>query len=115
MDPSSLSDEFQRRLEETSAAREQALSAARRAIRSSANAIRAVPRGELEAAHGLMDQARSALEAGAEAVRDRHPQVYFAGFLQDAAKEYAEARLTEAVVTDGAFPGPDELGVELAP
>ena len=111
----SQSEEFQRRFEETSAAREQALTAARRAIRSSANAIRAIHRGELEQAHALMDQARDALEAGAAAVRERHPEVYFAGFLQDAQKEYAEARLTEALVTGTEAPTPDDLGVGLAP
>ena len=44
-----------------------------------------------------------------------HAAVYYAGFLQDAQKEYAEARLTEAVVAGGHLPGPDELEVELAP
>ena len=41
--------------------------------------------------------------------------MYQAGFLQDAQKEYAEARLTEALIADTELPGPDEIGVELAP
>jgi translin len=41
--------------------------------------------------------------------------VYHAGFLQDAQKEYAEARLTNAVVRDADLPSPDDLNVELAP
>jgi translin len=109
------SDFFQRRFEEKMSAREKALVAARRSIRASANAIRAIHRSDLEQAHALMEESRSAIESGREAVRDGHPDVYFAGFLQDAQKEYAEARLTEAVVTGSDLPSPEDLGVELAP
>jgi translin len=110
-----LAAEFQRRFEETTAGREKALSASRRSIRASANAIRAIHRSELDQADALMEESRKAIESGREAVRDEHPAVYFAGFLQDAQKEYAEARLTLALVTDGEAPAPDDLGVELAP
>jgi translin len=110
-----LSSSFQRRFEQKMAAREKALAASRRSIRASANAIRAIHRGELDQAHGLMDESRSAIQAGREAVRESDPDVYFAGFLQDAQKEYAESRLTEALVTGGELPSPDGLDVELAP
>src|SRR5439155_6995080 len=81
---------------------------------SSANAIRAIHRLDWDTAHRLMEEARAAVEDGMAAVRD-HPDVAFAGFLQDAQKEYVEARVTEAIVDDGEVPGPDELGVQLAP
>ena len=110
-----ISDGIRCRLDERMEARERALPAARRAIRSCANAIRAIHRSEWEAAHRLMDQAKAAIEEGLEAVRD-HPDIRFAGYLQDAQKEYAEARITEAVVTGAAgLPTPEELGVEDAP
>jgi translin len=112
---SDLSDSFQGRFDQIMAEREKALSAARRSIRASANAIRAVHRGELDQAHGLMGESRTAIQSGREAVRSDHPEVYFAGFLQDAQKEYAEARLTEAIVAGADIPGPDDLDVELAP
>jgi translin len=115
MDLPEMADAFQGRMERTMAAREKALAASRRSIRSSANAIRAIHRGELDQAEALMGDARDAIEAGREAVREEHPEVYFAGFLQDAQKEYAEARLTRALVTASALPGPDDLGVELPP
>ena len=89
MNLADLSGTFQRRFEQTMAAREEALAAGRRSIRASANAIRAIHRGELEQAHRLMEDSRSAIRAGREAVREAHPDVYFAGFLQDAQKEYA--------------------------
>jgi translin len=96
-------------------ARERALPAARRAIRSCANAIRAIHRSEWEQAHRLMDEAKAAIDEGLSAVRD-HPEIRFAGYLQDAEKEYAEARITEAVVTGASqLPTPEELGIEDAP
>jgi translin len=106
--------EFQRRFDEKMAAREKALPAARRAIRSCANAIRAIHRHETSRAKELMEEAAAAIRAGVEAVRD-HPDVRFAGFLHDAEKEYAEARITEAIVEGWEIPGPDDVGVELAP
>ncbi|HJP65434.1 MAG TPA: haloacid dehalogenase [Actinomycetota bacterium] len=115
LDLTKHAEEYQRRFEEKMAAREQALPAARRSIRSSANAIRAIHRGEFDQAHRLMDESLAALRAGRDAVRDAHPDVFFAGFLQDAEKEYAESKLTEALVTGSPLPGPDELEVGLAP
>jgi len=97
------------------AARDQALTAARRSIRASANAIRAIHRGELDQAHELMDRSREAIESGRTAVRQDHPEVYFAGFLQGAQQEYADARITAALVSGAEPPTPDELGVETAP
>ena len=115
MDLGELATGVHRLFEQKATARDAALVAGRRSIRASANAIRAIHRGDLDRAHALMEQARAAIETGREAVRDAHPDVYFAGFLQDAQKEYAEARLTEAVVTGQDLPGPEELGVEAAP
>jgi translin len=106
-----LAADIQRRFDEKMAAREKALPAARRAVRSSANAIRAIHRGESEEASRLMKDAAAALREGEDAVAE-HLDVRFAGFLHDAQKEYAEARLTEAVIGGSQqLPGPDELGV----
>jgi translin len=105
-----MSAELRRRFDEKMRAREEALPAARQAIRSSANAIRAIHRGDSDEARRLMEEARGALDAGETAVRD-HPDVRHAGFLHDGQKEYAEARLTEAVVSGTDLPGPDELRV----
>ena len=61
-----------------------------------------------------MDEARAAIDEGLAAVAE-HPDIRFAGYLQDAQKEYAEARLTEVIVNGGRAPTPDALGVEDAP
>src|SRR6266581_3429301 len=97
MDLSHRSEEAGKRFDAKMAAREVALSSSRRSIRSSANAIRAIHRGDLDEAHRLMEVSRTALMEGRD-VLAAEPDVYHAGFHQDAQKEYAEARLTEAIV-----------------
>lgn len=114
VDLEGLTRRLHERFDARNAAREAALPAARRSIRASANAIRAIHRGEFEVAEGLIAQSRGALDEGLGAV-DEHPQVRFAGYLQDAQKEYAEANLTLALVRGDALPDPDALGVEDAP
>jgi translin len=102
------------RLDEKVAARERALADARRSIRSSANAIRAVHRGDLAGADELIARSRDELQGGLAAVGE-HPDVRFAGYLQDAQKEYAEAHATRALVTGEPVPVPEDLDVEDAP
>lgn len=115
MDLEPLADGFRARFDRRMQAREHALAAARRGVRSCANAIRALHRGDHDLASSLMEDAKAAIGDGLDAVRD-HPDIRFAGYLQDAQKEYAEARITEALVTGaGQLPGAEELGVEDAP
>jgi translin len=98
------------RLEAKHEARERALERSRHSIRCSANAIRAVHRDERERAEELLGQAAAALtEAHAACVG--HPEVEHAGFIADAAKEYAEARTTYALITGAPLPVPGDLGV----
>ena len=92
-------------------AREQALAVSREVIRFSANAIRAVHRGEFEEARRLLAQAAPRLES-TQAIRAANPEIYFAGFLSDARKEYAEAHITLAVIAHSPIPRPEELAVD---
>ena len=94
-------------------ARETALGDCRQVIRASANAIRALHRGEVVAADALMAEAGGLLQ-GAVAVLADHPDIAHAGFVHDAAKEYAEARLTAALAAGDSLPLPADLGVEPA-
>ncbi len=115
MDLDTVSEDIRSRFDRRMQARERALASARRGIRSCANAIRALHRGDRLLADSLLDEARAAIEDGLEAVRD-HPEIRFAGYLQDAQKEYAEARITEVVLSGvEGVPSPEELGVEDAP
>jgi translin len=111
LDLSELTRSVQARLDEKNAARERALPAARRSIRSSANAIRAIHRAEFETAARLIQESRAALDEGLDAVRN-HADIRHAGYLQDAQKEYAEANLTMSLVRGTELPSPPDLGVE---
>jgi translin len=114
VDLDELARDLHQRLEARNAARERVLPAARRSIRASANAIRAIHRGEKERALTLISESRAALDEGLAAVAE-HPDVRYAGHLQDAQKEYAEANVTLALVGGDVLPGPESLGVEDAP
>jgi translin len=115
VDLDAVSDDLRSRFDRRMQARERALASARRGIRSCANAIRALHRGDRLLADTLLDEARAAIADGLEAARD-HPEIRFAGYLQDAQKEYAEARITEVVLSGvEGVPAPEELGVEDAP
>jgi translin len=96
------------------AAREQGITGSRKVIRASANGIRALHRGESDAASALITEAGTIL-ADITAALEPHPDILYAGFISDAAKEYAEARLTEALFEGGPLPGFEELGVDPVP
>lgn len=92
-------------------AREQALAVSREVIRFSANAIRAVHRGDFGDAALLIDRARQRLQE-TRPIRDDNPEIYYAGFLSDARKEYAEANITLAVISGVGIPNPDDIDVD---
>ena len=95
------------------AARERALPLCREATRHSSNAIRAVHRGEQEQAEALLASARALLD-DVEETLSAHEDVYHAGFVHDAQKEYVEGRVTLALVAGRPLPDPDDLGVSYA-
>ena len=99
-----------RELEAAHAARELALGACRRTIRACGNSIRATHRQETDRAAALADEAAAALAQAHDAL-EPHPTLAAAGPLHDAEKEYAEARITAAFVTDAPLPSHHDLGV----
>jgi translin len=100
-----------RRFEGMAAARDGAVGEGRQLIRLAANSVRATHRGETTEAQALLDEAQQRLRALAGGLHD-YPSVYWAGYVQDAMKEVAEAAVTAAVVTGRPLPGPQDLGVE---
>jgi translin len=99
------------RLEAVNGARETALADTRQIVRMSANAIRAVHRGEFAEADGLLDRAH-AMHTGLRSYRDDFPPVYWAGYVQDAQKEYAEARIVRALIGETPLPSPADLDID---
>ena len=94
-------------------AREIALPLARKSIRYCANAIRAIHRAEYDKANDLLTLSHSCLREMKTALVD-HPSLMHTGYVNDAQKEYAEGRITLALVTNTSVPDPDELGIEYA-
>jgi translin len=113
-DIEALAEDASRALAAKNEAREAGLSRCRDAIRNSANAIRAVHRGEFETARTLAGRAGTLLAEAKTALRE-HPDIRYAGFVHDSEKEYAEARLTLAFISgESKLPTREELDVELA-
>jgi translin len=96
------------------AARERALPKSRTAIRYCANSIRATHRHEFERATELLQQAAALLAEMADDLRD-HQDIFYAGFVQDAQKEYAEAATFMALTQKRSLPLASDLGVGWAP
>jgi translin len=94
-------------------AREQALPQSRIAIRYCANSIRASHRQEFTTAAELIAQAGALLTEMRTALYD-HPDIYYAGFVHDAQKEYAEAATFAALAQHQPLPTPQELVISYA-
>jgi translin len=105
----SICDKF----EAKNGVRDETLRRSRQLIRYSANAIRATHRDDFSDAASLLETARS---SAAEMIADtqQYPDLFYAGYTQDALKELAEAHITFALVTGAGLPTPDTLNVEPA-
>ena len=100
-------------LESKHKARETTLAACRKTIQACAASIRAVHREQFDVAEQLSAEAAGHLSEAMAAV-EQHADIRHAGFVHDAAKEYAEARMTLAFVRGDPLPSPEELlGVEV--
>jgi translin len=110
----SVAAEINARFDILNAARDRALNEGRQIVRLSANTVRAVHRGEYADASRLLLEARTLLADLVDHLAP-YPSIRWAGYVQDAMKEFAEATVTLAVVTGGAIPTPADLGVDDAP
>lgn len=99
------------RFDATHQVRNAAVNDGRKLIRLAANTIRALHRGDAAEVERLASEAER-LRAEIAASTQPFPAIYWAGYVQDAMKEYAEARLTAAILRDQALPGPHDLEVE---
>ncbi len=108
-----IAEDIREELEAKNTAREMALKTSREVVRQSANAIRAIHREEFDEARSLMDEARRKVHETSELLKDQR-DIYYAGYVQDAQKEYAESELTMALIRDMPLPSHQELGVECA-
>jgi len=107
----SIAEQIRRTFDARTSARDQALAQARQLTRACSLAIRAVHRDEadtmksyLEEAHQLADTLRSSLT--------NFPDLFYAGYTQDALKEFVEANVTCALIKNEPLLIPEDLGVE---
>jgi translin len=108
-----IAEEIRAELDEKNQRRDAALKTSRETIRMSANAIRAVHREEFDEARTLLDEARRNVVETKELLKD-NLDIYYAGYVQDAQKEYSEGELTLALVQGERMSSDKELGVECA-
>lgn len=108
-----IAERIHQALEARTQSRDRALTNARKVTRHAAQAIRAIHREEHENAHEQLDAAR-ALVRQMQSDLAEFPELYYAGYTQDAIKEFIEASITCALIENQPLPSPEELKVEYA-
>jgi len=108
-----ISERIHQSFDTRTQARDRALAQTRILIRHSAHAIRAIHRGEQAKAQENLAAARQ-LANTIHTELAEYPDLYYAGYTQDALKEYAEASLVYALLLDGRIPEPEEMELEYA-
>lgn len=106
-----ITDQIRKTFDARTTARDHALSQARQLTRACSLAIRAVHRDDvdtmkthLEEARQLADTLRSSLS--------QFPDLFYAGYTQDALKEFVEANVTCALIRNEPLQTPEDLLVE---
>lgn len=106
-----IAEEIRSEFNAVNDARDKAFQRSRHLISLCARAIRAVHREEWTGAEEKIDEARTAAQQLKEGVEE-FPNLYYAGYTQDALKEYVEASLVYSLIRGKPIPDPSELGVE---
>lgn len=106
-----IAERIHQGFETRTAIRDRVLAQTRTLTRHCANAIRAVHRGENELAEQNLAEA-SNLASSIHTMTAGYADLYYAGYSQDALKEFAEANIVYALLNDGQLPTPQELQIE---
>lgn len=108
-----IAEKIHQALEVRTQARDKALANARQVIRHAAQSIRAIHREEHDVAYEQIAQARILVQSMQSELAE-FPELYYAGYTQDAIKEYVEANVTCALIENQPLPQPEDLNVECA-
>ena len=108
-----IAEQIHQAFETRTNARDEALSQARTLTRYCASAIRAVHRDEFDVARENLALA-SSIARSFQTDLVEYPDLYYAGYTQDALKEFAEANIVYALVIGEELPSPQDLGLENA-
>jgi translin len=106
-----IAEKIHQAFETRTQVRDRALANARQVTRHAAQAIRAIHREEHDTAYEQLEHSR-VLVRTMQAELAQFPELYYAGYTQDAIKEFVEASITCALVENKSLPAPDELDVE---
>jgi translin len=106
-----IAEKIHRSFEVCTEERDRALAQARTLTRHCAHAIRAIHRDENALARQHLDEALELVKSLRKNLANL-PGLFYAGYTQDALKEYAEAALVYALINNNDFPAPEDLLLE---
>jgi len=105
-----IADNIRLDFDTRTAARDKALARARQLTRACSLAIRAVHRDDTDEMHEHLNDAQKLAEALTTDLQE-HPDLFYAGYTQDALKEFVEANVTCALIQNRPLLTPEDLGV----
>lgn len=105
-----ISEDVRQDFEAQTAARDAALAQTRQLTRHCAMAIRAIHRNEKDNATAELEAAGKLAGELRDGLKD-FPDLYYAGYTQDALKEFAEAHIVDALVSGRDLPSPQDLNL----
>jgi translin len=106
-----IAERVHQSFEARTATRDRVLAQTRTLTRHCANAIRAVHRGENDLAVQNLAEAGSLADSVRQMTAE-YADLYYAGYSQDALKEFAEANIVYALLNGDKLPTPQELKLE---
>jgi translin len=105
-----IAEKIRQDFDRRTSSRDQALAQARQLTRACSLAIRAVHRDDDASMQEQLAEARRLAEALTQGLKE-YPDLYYAGYTQDALKEFVEANVTCALIKNRPLPPPEDLGV----
>ncbi len=106
-----ITDQIRKVFDARTAARDQALAQARQLTRACSLAIRAVHRDDVETMKTHLEEARQLADTLRSALA-QFPDLFYAGYTQDALKEFVEANVTCSLIRNEPLQTPADLLVE---
>lgn len=107
----SIAEQIRKTFDARTSARDQALAQARQLTRACSLAIRAVHRDEIDTMKAHLEEARQLADTLRSSLAN-YPDLFYAGYTQDALKEFVEANVTCALIRGEPLQTPDSLLVE---
>lgn len=108
-----IAEQIRKNFDSRTAARDTALAQARQLTRACSLAIRAAHRDDTETMQAQLLEARRLADSLRTSLAS-YPDLFHAGYTQDALKEFVEANVTCALIRSQPLPTPEELVVEPA-